>query len=68
MRDQERNGKIQDGIMAGRVGLSTMISEDSSEVAVMSPNAGGETAVEDSESNGSESKYSRSCAMTMTKS
>ena len=46
--------------MAGRVGLSTMISEDSSEVAAMSPNAGGETAVEDSESNGSESKYSRS--------
>jgi hypothetical protein len=42
--------------VAGRVGLSPMMGEGG-EVAVMSPSAGGETAVEESISNGAASKF-----------
>ena len=52
----ERNRKIQD-IMAGRVELETVVSE---EVAAESSNAGMAAAAEESESDGSESEDGRS--------
>ena len=45
--------------MAGRVGLLPMMGEDG-EVAMMSPSAGGETAVEESKSDSSASRFSQS--------
>jgi hypothetical protein len=44
--------------MAGRAGLLPTMGEGG-EVVVMSPSAGGETAVEESISNGSASKFSQ---------
>jgi len=56
-RDRDLNGKIQEGIVVGgRTELSPMMAGESEEVAAMSPNADGETAVEESEA----SEYSRS--------